>query len=1166
MAKVKQQSNPYSTGSGGAFFENNVQTAFAVLMLTDGFSPCLPNWPIIKIKFQAKHAGFETDDFVVYAHDTIGQKKAKLLIQVKRSITISEDNSTFEDVINAAWSDFNRSDFVIGVDAIALITGPLSTTDIENTRTLLEWAREMETAEEFINNVNTANFSNQQKRNKLQAFQTQLQKVKDDSSLSDEELWHFLRSFHLLGYDLDVKYGVHRSLLHSLIDQQTMGQSNVFWSLVSKEIQYANQNAGTLTKTDFPNEILSLLKESVEIRNPFVMSSEMHLPTSLNQAEFLTVLLIGQWDEANEHDRHIIELMSNESYNTWIVKIRELLDIANSPLKLKNNHWSVQNRFESLEQLNGSIYDEHIDRFQQCVKVVLNEIDPKFDLPLDERFSARIYGKTMLHSDLLRKDIVETLAFLSAKNSIFHRCSQFKIERALVLSVREILGTHDWKKWATLNPYLTLLAEASPESFLEAVEEGMVEASPFKQLFTQEGDGITGENYLTGLWWSLEGLSWEENHLAQSVLLLGELAAIDPGGKWGNRPLNSLMTIFLPWRPQTFASIEKKTIAIKALVKEIPEIGWKLLLSLLPNRHQITSGSYKLHWRYVAPEEFGKVTHTEYWEQVKIYSKLLVDMSNDSFSRKLELASQMDHLPEEAFDDFIEVLNSIILDELTHDEQYFLWQKLSELAKRHSFYANTEWAMSSDRIEKIECVSRKFAPTDPLIRYRELFNAKDHEMYSKESYEIQQKTLIQKRFEAIADIYNYGALEEVLAFSETVQSPFDVGWALASTVEMIDLNNLLNTTDKALVDTARGFVFGKFYKDGQEKVDSLDFSGWQQESIARFMTCLPFTMHTWLLVEKYLHESEVYYWKEARVNPWDTEQNIAYAIENLIKYSRFHEALFCLDFMIDHQSNLDKELAVNVVKSLLKSDNFAQLDTYYLTNVITKLQNNSEGIEDELFYIEWNFLPLLDGYHGATPKILQQRLANHPEFFSDVIQHIYRSTKLSEPLPESTEEQKLIAKNAYDLLSKWKHVPGVQKDGTFNPSKFLEWINEVKRITEESGHLDIAMTKIGYVLIYAPEDSSGLWIDKVIADVLNAKDAKEMREGFILGFHNDRGVHWIDPTGAPERDLAEQYLSKANDIEKEGFVRLASSLKELSQDYVCEMERVIEQYTRGEEE
>lgn len=57
----KQQSNPFSTGGGGLNFETRVQAAFTVLMLTGRFAPCLPPFPIIKVKLQGRYAGFNTD-------------------------------------------------------------------------------------------------------------------------------------------------------------------------------------------------------------------------------------------------------------------------------------------------------------------------------------------------------------------------------------------------------------------------------------------------------------------------------------------------------------------------------------------------------------------------------------------------------------------------------------------------------------------------------------------------------------------------------------------------------------------------------------------------------------------------------------------------------------------------------------------------------------------------------------------------------------------------------------------------------------------------------------------------------------------------------------------------------------------------------------------------
>ena len=261
---VKKQSNPFSTGNGGVNFETRVQAAFLVLMLTGKISPCLPAWPIVKLKLQGLHAGFSTDDFIVFVKAPSTNREAKLLAQIKHSISITEGNDIFGEVIQAAWNDFNNTSvFTIGTDALVLITGPLSASDISNTRIVLEWARHAEDEKEFLAKVNMPNFSSDAKRSKLQAFRTHLKNAHGGINVSDEQLWRFLKEFYIIGYDLDTETGSYLSLLQSLITYNTSLNGEHLWSRIVDFVQSCNQNAGTVIVSNIPNDIKEPFKESL---------------------------------------------------------------------------------------------------------------------------------------------------------------------------------------------------------------------------------------------------------------------------------------------------------------------------------------------------------------------------------------------------------------------------------------------------------------------------------------------------------------------------------------------------------------------------------------------------------------------------------------------------------------------------------------------------------------------------------------------------------------------------------------------------------------------------------------------------------------------------------------------------------------------------------------
>ena len=112
----------------------------------------------------------------------------------------------------------------------------------------------------------------------------------------------------------------------------------------------------------------------------------------------------------------------------------------------------------------------------------------------------------------------------------------------------------------------------------------------------------------------------------------------------------------------------------------------------------------------------------------------------------------------------------------------------------------------------------------------------------------------------------------------------------------------------------------------------------------------------------------------------------------------------------------------------------------------------------------------------------------------------------------------------------------------------------MKQDCKESGHFEIGMSMVGHVLKYAPPDPDGLWIHRGTASVLNAKDAANMRDGFRTEFFNSRGVHGFSG-GENEKALAERYRDLANSVEEAGFVRVATTMRELAAQYDADAKR-----------
>jgi hypothetical protein len=890
------------------------------------------------------------------------------------------------------------------------------------------------------------------------------------------------------------------------------------------------------------------------------------LTTLPNPADFATAALLGGWTDTSADDRSVVEGLAGTTYASWIPRVREvLLTQPESPLVLKDGAWRVAQRAETWEAIGPRIFDEGLDKFKTIAVGVLSERDPKFDLPAADRFAASLYGKTLRHSELLRKGLAETLALLGSRGNRLTSCTFRKPEAIAAVAVREILSNADWVLWASLNDLLPLLAEASPQEFLDVVEKALGQnPSVFDTLFTRESGGVlTGWNYMGGVLSALETLAWDADHLTRIVVILGELASRDPGGNLGNRPANSLSKILLPWLPQTLASISKRKTAVEILSKESPAVAWKLVLDLLPSSHQISTGSRKPEWRSIIPLDFSDaVTTEEYLEQINAYAELAITLAKNDISKLVELIERANDLPPAAFNRLLTVLRSDAITLLSEEDRFPLWAALTDLLIKHRKFADAQWVMGPEILKEIEDVVGRLVPNSARLLHRRLFRTDDSDLYEfRGKYEEQRKELNGKRQKAVLEVLASDGIDGVSEFANTTQSPWDVGFAFGTVAETEHdediLPTLLKSGTPSLEKFAAGFVWARFQTREWKWVDKIDTSKWSHAEIGQLLSYLPFNQNTWDRVARLLGENEAPYWSIVPVNPFDADKHIDRAVQQLLKYGRPDAAILCLEKLVEHHQDLNADQAVRVLKELLLSGkNLRATDIDAIIEVIQALQSHPSVSADDLFQIEWGYLPLLDRVRGSSPRTIELRLANDPSLFCEIIRLVFRSEAESEKSSseEPSEQSKEMIRSAYRLLKNWRMPPGTQKDGTFDSKKFEFWLETVKAACTKTGHLKSATRQLGHVLVYAPPDPDGLWLHRSVSAALNDKDADEMRQGFTSELFNSRGVYtWTG--GKEERTLATKYRDRADKIESAGFQRLATALRELANSYESDAER-----------
>jgi hypothetical protein len=876
---------------------------------------------------------------------------------------------------------------------------------------------------------------------------------------------------------------------------------------------------------------------------------------------FRSLALIGGWSDASELDRTALTEILGEPYETWVQRVYPLTKKEEPPVLLDGTMFRPVSRYELWQQLGHFLTDADLNRFKVAAEKILGDISPELELPKQERQLAMFKKVRETYSQALKTGVAETLALLGGQGNTL-RCSPNLATNVANHVVASLLGEADWKRWASLSPILPQLAESAPTEFLNAVDSALVNtgAGPLKELFAAYDNSFFGQNYHCGLLWALEVLAWSPDYLSRVCVALAGLADYPLPQNAGNNALATLRSIFLTWMPQTLASVDARRAAVGSVLKENPNLGWKLLLAILPEGHQVGGYNQKPAWRDWFPSDWSEgVTRSEMYRQVQNYAELAVDMAMSDVTKLTEIIARWDHLPHEVFQKVLDYLESPAALERPASDRFALWEKLASEIDRHRKYADSDWAMPEEEVKQLEKAALMIRPTDPSILHQRLFNAYDHEFFTSNNYDEERKRIGELRENAVAEVLNEYGAQKIIEMAMTVRRPGELGSALGGRgtpeLDRFLLPDFLKEGEQAVADLVRGYVWSRYFTVSAAWLNAIDTSSWNSIQKGLFFSDLPFVNEVWNLAEERLGTEVSEYWSRVWPNPYQAGDHILEAAEKALANKRPELAIACLGALRHEDGKIPTDFATNAVKQLL-SDAVAirRFDQHELLEIIKYLQKAPDANAADLTWIEFQCLKLLDRFSGASPVFLERRLATEPAFFHEAIAACFRSEHDRDKPIEPDEQKKAIAEQTFGLLHNWQTPPGSTKEKTINEPAFTAWIQETRRLCEESGHWTIAQQMIGHSLVYSPAGLDGMLRYPAVAGTVDAPEHDHIRRGLTIELFNQRGVHGFS-AGKDELTLAANYREYAEKYDLAKFPRIATSLRSLAESYERDAQR-----------
>ena len=860
--------------------------------------------------------------------------------------------------------------------------------------------------------------------------------------------------------------------------------------------------------------------------------------------ELVAMALIGTWRSDVKVDQGILCCVGSRPYEVIEEEVMRLRRLDDSPVWAIGRYRGVASKIDALFAVAGAVTRVDIKYFFKAAKFVLGESDPALDLPEGDRWAAALFGKERSHSDELRKGVCETLVLLSVHgNHLFENQLGIDLRDKVASLIRKLLTPLTLGKVLSHHRELPYYAEAAPETFLQILEEDRHLAEPVILGLLQP----TGRNALftmpprTGLLWALECLAWNPTTLARVSQILAWLSLTNVDDNWENKPEESLKTILRSWMPQTAASKQQRVATLKLLIRNFPEVAWRLCIEELRPGPSFSSPTYRPRWRNDASGAGQAVTLKE---------------ANEFTRQCLEVVLNWPNHNEKTLGSLIEFIHRIpATDQATVWARISHWSRhsgedakaaLRERIRRFAFRAHSRASRLS---ETTRAAAREayenLRVDDPVIRHNWLFanhwvRGSLRELDADEFNSSKRTEAINRlRRDAMIDIWSkrgFGGIQDLLDRSNAADL---IGHYVAllktdvsSRIDFVrHCLSIKGRRRKPYEQCLQGFLFC-LREDSEATVLKAACNEVDSEDLERLFACAPFEASTWCLLEDRDANTRASYWKTviplARVHaPADLEE----LIDNLLSVGRPRAAFYSTQLQFeDIETSRLKRLLIEIATSDAEPVGDFLLDGDSIANALDSLDDRPGVTPDEMARLEFQFIHALDGTDHGTLN-LETRIAQSPELFVQLVARVYKRSDEGADPPEwrieDPRQREAAGLTAHRLLDQLKSIPGTDRDGKIQVRALTRWITEVRRLCSECGRDKIGDQMVGQLLAKAPAVENDMWPPEEVCQAIEGIASSEIGIGLEVGVANLRGAQLRAEGGSQERKLAAKYRAIA---------------------------------------